>query len=354
MEDFGDSSERIKSEVISELKKNGISDMIPSSLSGLKDLKILVVGDTIIDEYAYCETLGRAKKEPILVFKYDYSENFAGGILAIANHVSEFSNNVTLLTSVGNDILVDEMISKNLNKNISKKIFKDSIYPTLIKKRYVYSYRANKVFEVYNKDPEKLIISEDEVINYLEKNLSLFDMVIVGDFGHGMITDKIKETLCRKSKYLAINVQTNSSNLGFNLVTKFNKADYISLTYEELQLAMQDRKSDLKDLIKKLSLQTKCKKICITLGKKGILYFDNWTFNYMPIFSDKVVDTIGAGDAVFSLTSLLACRNADPMLIPFLGNCVGALAVQIMGNKEPVKSEKLQMFIEELFKVNLP
>ncbi len=342
-------SEKIKKDFLLELKKEYTDESIISTLSSLKNLKVLIIGDTIIDEYVYCDSLGRAKKEPVLVFKHNYLEQYAGGILAIANHVAEFSDNITLLTHLGNDALIEEIISKNLNKKIINKFFKDQVYPTLTKRRYVYAYRLSKILEVYNKDPEAIKLAEDEIMKYIEEYSNSFDLTIIGDFGHGLITDKIKEVICKKAKFLAVNVQANSGNFGYNLITKFNRADYISLTAEELQLAMRDKNSDLKELIKKLSLQTKCKKICITLGKKGILYFDNWIFYRVPILSNKVIDTVGAGDAVFSITSMVANKDIDPKLVPFIGNCAGALAVQIIGNKEPVRSENLKNFISSLF-----
>lgn len=349
MSDITGKQDDLKENYLAELKKNFTEEKVLSILSSLAEVKVAVIGDTIIDEYAYCDNLERAKKEPILVFQYKYSENYAGGILAIANHVSEFSNDVTLITHIGADALTQELISTKLNPKINKKFFSDPKYPTLVKKRYISSYTGSKAFEVYNKEPDGVKLPEDEICSYLENNLSSFDLVILADFGHGMITDRIKEIVCQKSKYLAVNVQTNSGNIGFNLITKMSRADYISLTAEELQLAMHDRKSDLKELVKKLSLHTKCKKISITLGKNGLMHFDNWNFFYAPIFSSKVVDTVGAGDAVFSVTSLMTQKMADPNLIPFVGNCMGALAVKIRGNKEPVRSAKLNSFIQEIF-----
>jgi rfaE bifunctional protein kinase chain/domain len=332
---------------LSKLMSNYNEKQIISRLSELKNVKVLVIGDTIIDEYAYCDNLERAKKEPILVFKYKYSEDYAGGILAIANHLAEFSDNVTLATHLGNDNLTKEIIEKNLNKKINRKFFVDSEYPTLVKRRYISSYTNNKAFEVYNKDPDLINLPEEKILEYLN-DVESFDLVVVGDFGHGFVTDKIKDCLSQKSKYLAVNVQTNSGNIGFNLITKFERADYISITAEELQLAMRDKNSDLRELTKKLSDEVNCKRISITLGKSGLLYFENGIFHYAPIFSDKTVDTVGAGDAVFSVTSLMTSKGIGAQLIPFVGNCVGALAVKIIGNKEPVRAEKLREFISEL------
>ncbi len=346
--------ENEKREFLFQLKQEFAQDEIKGKIEALKGLKVLVIGDAIIDEYAFCESIERAKKEPILVFEHGYSEYYGGGILAIANHVAEYADNVTLLTLMGNDWRIRQIVDETLNRKVEKKFFFDNKYPTLEKRRYVYSYRTHKMFEVYNKKHDLVDISEEEILDYLENHLQDFDIVIVADFGHGLITDRIVNVLSKKAKHLAINVQTNNGNLGFNLITKFKRADFISITVEELQLALQDNKTDLKTLIEKLSEKTSCGRINITMGKHGMLYYDKSSSFYMvPVFNEEVVDTTGAGDAVFSVISMLSAKNSAPKLIPFLGNCVGALAVKIMGNKRPVKKEELAGFLDKLLTSNL-
>ncbi len=337
-------------EFLEKIKKTINPEILKGKIESIKDIKVLVIGDSIIDEYAFCDNIERAKKEPILVFQYKNSEHYAGGVLAIANHVAEYSDNVAILTLLGNDELSNKITGEKLNPKIQKNIFSDNKYPTLTKKRYIEAYHNHKMFEVYNKEHDLVDLSESKIADYLEEHLEDFDLVIVADFGHGLISDRIKDILCQKAKYLAVNVQTNSGNLGFNVITKFKRADFISLTIEELQLALQDKRSDLKDLVERLSNLTNCRKINITRGKNGIFYFNNGEFYQVPIFSEEVVDTTGAGDAVFSLVSMLSLRNHDPILIPFLGNCIGALAVKILGNRKTITSEELMNFTNKLLK----
>ncbi len=342
-----------KKEFLLQIKQEHTPEEIKSKIENLKGLKVLVIGDAIIDEYAFCESIERAKKEPILVFEHGYSEYYGGGILAIANHVAEYADKVTVMTLMGNDWRIRQIVDETLNRKVERKFFFDNKYPTLEKRRYVYSYRTHKMFEVYNKRHDLVDLPEDEIINSLENSLPEFDLVIVADFGHGMVTDRMVDILSRKAKHLAVNVQTNNGNLGFNLITKFKRADLISITVEELQLALQDNKSDLQTLIVRLSEKTNCGRLNITLGKNGMVYYDrNASIYKVPVFNEEVVDTTGAGDAVFSVVSMLSVKNNAPKLVPFLGNCVGALAVKIMGNKRPVKKEELTAFVDKLLSEN--
>ena len=70
----------------------------------------------------------------------------------------------------------------------------------------------------------------------------------------------------------------------------------------------------------------------------------------MPVFTSEVVDSIGAGDAYLAITAPCVAAGFAADLIGFIGNCVGALAVQIVGNKESVEPTALFKFITTLLK----
>ena len=72
--------------------------------------------------------------------------------------------------------------------------------------------------------------------------------------------------------------------------------------------------------------------------------------NVTPIFSSKVIDTIGAGDAFFSFTAPCFAKDMPLDLVSFIGNAVGALAVQIVGNKQSVEKYELLEFIHAILK----
>ncbi len=333
---------------LNSFKNNFSSEQIISLLSSLKDINVLVIGDCILDEYVFCDVMERAKKEPILVFKHVIAELYAGGVFAIANHVANFAGEVSLITSVGNDDKTLSFLKNKLNPKIQNNFFSDNNNTTLTKRRYVYRYRNTKVFETYShSDYDLNRLQEQEIINHINNNLNKFDVILVADFGHGFITDNIRNCILKTNKFLAVNAQTNSGNLGYNYITKYKNLDYVAMTEEELRLPLQDPKSTVSELVKKLSDIINCKKICITQGSKGILYYENG-IHELPILSKKVVDTLGAGDAILSVTSLLAYKGVKPEIIPFIGNCVGALAVQVIGNKQPVSPIDLNKFISDV------
>jgi bifunctional ADP-heptose synthase (sugar kinase/adenylyltransferase) len=121
---------------------------------------------------------------------------------------------------------------------------------------------------------------------------------------------------------------------------------------EELRLPLGDKYSPIEKVAVQFSLRTNFQKFLVTLSKEGCLYFQNGKILKAPAFVKETVDTVGAGDAVFAITSLLIHKyKKEPQdIIPFIANCVGGVAVRIMGNKEPVTKKKLFKFIEGVYK----
>ena len=107
-----------------------------------------------------------------------------------------------------------------------------------------------------------------------------------------------------------------------------------------------EKYGQIEPLIRKLSEDTHCKRINVTLGPKGSIYYQDDKEYFVPVFSDRIIDSVGAGDAVLAITSLLVNKKTSPRLIPFVGNSVGALAVQTMGNKESINPVDLFNFIK--------
>ena len=335
-------------EYIQNIKQKYPIEKILSILEKFKSIKILVIGEVIIDEYHFTIPKGRAIKDPILSVDYVYHETYGGGALAIANHVSNFADDVTLLSLIGDKDDRMEFVSKCLNPNIKTKFFVKDNSPTITKKRYLNQLRNEKLFKVefINDSPisEKL---ERGILDFLESELHKFDLIIVGDFGHGLINQNIINILERKSKYLAVNVQCNSANLGFNLATKYNSASYVTMDMKEIQYTTGDRFSDIPTLMMKLKERTSFGKFLVTMGQLGAMYYHNGHIYSSPAFIKRPLDTVGAGDAVFAVTSLLAYTKDDDVL-PFIANCVGGIAVSYIGNKDSVTKEKLISFIKEL------
>lgn len=335
---------------LSSFRERYDAESVIGALKELSKMRVMVVGDAIIDQYCYCQSLGKSPKENIIPTKYVGEESFAGGSLAAANHMAGFCQRVHLVTCLGTRESHADFINARLKPNVLPKFFYNGKAQTIVKRRFVDPTYLSKLFEVCWLDDDSFGEFDSSIAEYLHGVAGEYDLVLVADFGHGMIGAESIEALCGVSRFLAVNTQTNSANVGFNLITKFPKADYICLDDPEMRLACHDRHGRTEELIGGLSSGMGCRRAAVTHGKFGTVTYDGQAFFRTPALSDKVVDTMGAGDAFLSITAPLVAAGAPMDLVGFVGNAVGALKVQIVGNKESVEPVPLYKFITALLK----
>ena len=321
-------------------------------IASLADLKVLVVGDAIIDQYHYTSPLGQAGKGNFMAVSYESEEQFAGGSLAVANHVAGFARNVTLVTGLGALDSHEAFIREKLLPNVKPHFFTFPDAPTVTKRRFV-DADLNKLFEVYFfKENAVRGEVEDRLCDWLSDHLQDFDAVVVPDFGNGFITTRMVEQLATKAKFLAVNTQINSGNRGYHVIHRYPRADFISLNEPELRLATHNRHDPLEEVIESVCGRMGSQAVAITRGTKGVLVHDCITHDFHPVpaLSTKVVDRVGAGDAFLSLAALCSARGLPAEVTGFVGSVAAALDVQVVGNRESIGPVPLAKYVSTLLK----
>lgn len=326
-----------------------IVDMI-ETVRSMGDLRVLVVGDTILDEYQYCTAIGKSSKDPMLALKYESRDVFAGGVLAVANHLAGFTENVKLITILGDKDNHEEFIRSRLDEKIDATLLTRPGAPTLVKRRCVEGYSMNKLFEIYVMEDSPIDGElEEEFYRHIREEMSEVDIVVAADFGHGTISPAIKQMMSQEAPFLAVNAQSNAGNRGFNNISKYTRADYVSIAEHEIRVEMRDMTGKLRGMMEALVDKLGCAQLTVTRGRQGCMVIDrNGGFVQVPSLTSKVVDRVGAGDALFAVTALASAAGATCEILGFLGNIAGSLAVELMGNEKPIDRYSTIEFINRL------
>jgi rfaE bifunctional protein nucleotidyltransferase chain/domain len=339
---------------LSGLRNDGGLDAILGALDRIRDYRVVFVGDAIIDEYQYVLPIGKPPKEHIIATRHQDREIFAGGVFAAANTVADFCREVEVITCLGSDRSHEDFIRRSLRPNVRLRALIRPNAPTTRKERFIDPSSMRKLFEVYHINDEPLTPDLDGVLDGMVKeHCPTADAVIATDFGHGLIGPTIIDRLIRSSAFLAVNTQTNSANMGYNLITRYPTADFICIDAPEARLALSDRVSPIGDLIHHLADRMHgCSKIIVTTGKHGCVSFERGgsTIHTIPAVARRIVDTVGAGDAFFAVTSPLVAAGLPTDLAGFVGNVVGALKVEIIGHRRSVERASLIKAIMALLK----
>src|SRR5215471_15640067 len=118
---------------------------IVTHIEGMRGLRVLTIGDTIIDEYVFCDTLGLANKEAALVVGKTRAETHAGGILAVANHVAGFCDQVSVASALGDADSYESFVAERLKSNVSRNFVTVPGVPTMVKRRYVEGFPTRQL-----------------------------------------------------------------------------------------------------------------------------------------------------------------------------------------------------------------
>lgn len=339
---------------LSYLKTHYSLDEIAEKIERLRNLNVLIIGDAIIDEYQYAEPLGQTGKGHHNVAKCLGKEVFLGGALIIANHIAQYADRVTLLTAIGKECPYSVFIATHLDPKVNQKFVYLEGSSTLVKKRYVLKdgKTLTKLFETYSgqeKGPDATQTSQ--IVQFIGEQTKEYDLVLSADFGNGFTNAPMIDAISQVPTFLALNTQTNSGNRGYNIITNYQRADYISVNEPELRLACHNKTSDLEGLAIDILDLMHSREISVTRGVDGVICFSRHEKPILiPPFASQSVDRVGAGDAYLSLSSLCLASGLPLMLAGFVGTLAAAMSVQIIGNREAIQKSSLLKFLTRVMK----
>jgi len=341
---YGDIYNEAQKTFIQKMLNSQDFDNIKSKVNNLQKLKVLVVGETIIDQYVFCEALGKSGKEPVLVLRDLNMEQYAGGAAAIARHLSDFCGGVTLLSMLGEKKEHEDFVIESLPANIEPYfIYKDES-PTITKKRYVDYISNSKNLGVYSIDDSQMNgENKNQLQAYLDELTPKHDLVIVSDYGHGFISKEIANYISKQSIFTSLNAQINAANIGYHTMNNYRDIDCTIINETELRHELRDRETDVEELMKQLSRNLQTKNLVVTQGSSGVTLYsaDNDQYYHCPAFATKIVDKIGAGDAMLALLSCSIKTGFDADLALFMGSLAAAQSVETIGNSAPVSKAQL-------------
>lgn len=352
---FGFQDEAARS-YLARLRPRNVEAEFRSLLEKIEGMRFVVVGETIIDRYVYVDAMGKAAKENIIATLHRNEEVFAGGVIAVANNLAQLSPNVELVTAIGDPELgenYETLVREQLNPSVKVTFVHKPGAPTVRKTRFVEPTYVRKLFEIYDMDDRPMPDTvDDNLRRTLSDKLSDADVAIVCDFGHGMISPKTIDLLESEAPFLAVNAQSNAGNSGYNLISKYRRADLICIDATEARLSLRDKHASLTEMLADDGLPrlVQCANIIVTHGRDGCYARTGDSVTHIPSFGTSVVDTVGAGDAFFALAAPCVAAGGDCELGGFVGNVAGAIKIGIVGHRRYLTRFEIQRHISILLK----
>ncbi len=312
---------------------------IIETLDAIKKMKVVVIGDLIVDEYITCDPIGMSQEDPTLVVSPMRYDKFIGGAGIVAAHAVGLGAQVKYFGVCGEDQTADFAREKLNEYGVDHFLLPDEMRPTSLKQRF----RANsktllRVSHLRNHDISKK--QSDAFYSYILDELSDTDLLVFSDFNYGCLPQELVNRItdhCIENGIMAVADSQASSQIGD--ISRFKNMTIITPTEREARLAMQDHQSGLVVLADQLQDKTKSENVIITLGAEGVLIHarnspdDDVVTDRLPAFNTSPKDVAGGGDTFFISTSLSVATGASIWQSAYLGSIAAACQVSTVGNR---------------------
>ena len=281
-------------------------ELISNKIAKIQNLKVLVIGDLIVDKYVFCDPIGMSQEDPTIVIKALQEKKFLGGAGIVAAHAAALGANSSFVGLVGDDDAAPYAKSCLKNYNVSSHLITDTTRPTTTKTRFRASDKTMlRVNQLREHDLVGLPLLETKKV--IAKLAPDADVILFSDFSYGLLTKEIIEftlsNISRKNTFLAGDSQS-SSQMGD--LSKFVKMNLVAPTEREARLATNNKNSSLPELAKELRKKFQHDHIILTMGSEGLivtsLAIDEFT-DRLPALENTVIDVAGAGDSMFAASS---------------------------------------------------
>lgn len=319
------------------LERHGFSFAdLKSTLAKMAGMRVLVIGDLIIDDYVTCDAVGMSQEDPTIVVTPILTKTFVGGAGGVAAHARGLGAEVQYCTIVGEDEFAKYALDSLEAQGVHCDFFADSTRPTTRKQRF----RAlNKTLLRVN-HLRHHAASPDvqrQMLATIEAALPKCDLILFSCFNYGCLPQDLVDTITAKARAAGVMLAADSqasSQIGD--VSRYKNMTLLSPTEREARLALNDFEAGLAAVGEKLITKARAENVLITLGAEGML-INNWRDGTMrtdrlPAFNPSPKDVSGAGDSVFMSCSMALRVGADIWQSAYLGGLAAALQVSRLGN----------------------
>lgn len=315
-------------------------DFIKNDLS---KVKILVLGDVMLDIYYYGEVKRISPEAPVPITRVLSKKETLGGAANVAHNLALLGVNVNMAGVIGNDehgkTLVDKF--QALNADTLGLIATKS--PTTAKIRVIGGHQQMIRLDFEDVTPPKSEFA-DKVKNYIAKKIADgIDALIISDYAKGLITEEISNFTIKSATDAGIPVIVDPKGVKWE---KYKGADFITPNLKELNEITLDNVANVDaevevaaySAMRKFAL----KNIIVTRSSKGMSLVTNATVTHIRATAREVFDVSGAGDTVIAVFSAAIAGGLKPTDAAYLSNLAASVVVGKLGTYALSREELLE------------
>jgi len=307
-----------------------------SIFNNFKKIKVLIVGDAMIDSYMWGSINRQSPEAPIPIVNIEKHEKRLGGAANVASNIKALGATPILCSVIGNE---DKGFFELMKReNLSTKGILQEERKTTVKTRII---SENKHQLRVDEEDTFPIINESDFIKHTIDLMSNVHVVIFQDYNKGVLTKHVINSLVEYAtiKMIPTLVDPKNENYfqykGVNLFKPNTKEliESISLT-EVLSL------ENISKIITKQRKQLDAKLFLLTLSERGVFIQTENQEHHYPAYKRTIIDVSGAGDAVIATAALGLTQKLDYHILAQFANLAGGLSCEKVG-VNPIDKDNL-------------
>ena len=314
-------------------------------IKGFSSLKVLVIGDLIIDEYITCEALGMSQEDPTVVVTPLDTTRFIGGAGIVAQHASGLGAQVEFVSVSGSDEALEYAQNAFKKSGVNAHLIVDESRPTTIKQKF--RSKGKSLLRVNHLHQDAINSSlQDKIIKIIDSVIEDVDLLVFSDFNYGclpqLLVDKLIKLANAHNLMLAADSQS-SSQIGD--ISRFRGVNLITPTEREARISSRNHEDGLVVLVQQLKKLSSTDNIFLKMGEEGMLIYSGDTnvndlTDSISALNTSPRDVAGAGDSLLISGALAMTAGGSIWEAALIGSLAAAIQVGRVGNT-PLKSKEL-------------
>lgn len=326
----------------------GERPMLRKILDGFSKVKVLVIGDIMMDRFIWGKVSRISPEAPVPVVVVEKETFLLGGAANVVNNVHSLGGKVALCGVVGDDEMGQRIIKELTEMGIGiNGVFMEQGRQTTVKTRVVAHQQQLVRIDRETTDPTKVFTLRN-LSEFLKVNIDGFDGIILSDYGKGLLTRELIRTTIRRAREAKkfILVDPKQKNFffykGATVVTPNTVEASVALGIPIIDL------SSLKKVGRMLLKRLRCDVLVITRGEEGMAIFEpNQEPVLVPTVGKEVFDVTGAGDTVIGTMALALGTGAGVIDAARLANYAAGIVVGKVGTATVNPQELIRVIKEK-------
>lgn len=314
-----------------------LRERLPGLLEGFRRLRVMVVGDLVLDHYLVGDARRISREYPVIILNHERDEYRPGGAANTVANLAALGAEVVPAGWIGTDIPGDQLVKVlNAAGRATDGVVRDPTARTVTKTRIVAGGTQGgglvqhllRVDQLGTGIPDEK--AESELVRNIEQQADEVDGFVLSDYGHGAVTSRVAETVMRLSEDRYVGLDSRHRVLSYPGVTA--ATPNLEETGEATGLGLEDE-AEIEEAGALLRAKLGAEALLITRGEEGMSLFESEARPVrIPVANkSEVFDVTGAGDTVVAAFALARLAGGSYLEAAHLANVAGGISVRHAG-----------------------